>query len=244
MRNILNQSLLLKQPPQPASPSTPPRPMLAAPYSSERPLNFGSFIAVALLHLLALQAIMSMAETAPAASADPPLYVEFITAPEPAPLQPPEPLPPSPPRPVERPKPKPLITSKATEPAPNAIEAPAEPAEPEPLPPIAAAPPPPGPATEPVAEPPKFDLAYLNNPAPDYPKAASRMGQEGRVLLDVRVSAEGTVISLRIKRSSGFPRLDEAALNAVRRWKFTPSRRGDSAIEGRAEVPVDFVLKK
>jgi len=216
--------------------------MLAAPFSSVRPLNFGSFIAVALLHLLALQAILSMAETAPAASADQPLYVEFITAPEPTPLQPPEPLPPHPPQPVEPPKPKPLITSKATEPAPNAIEAPAEPAEPEPLPPIAAAPPPPGPATEPVAEPPKFDLAYLNNPAPNYPKAASRMGQEGRVLLDVLVSAEGKVISLRIKRSSGFPRLDEAALNAVRGWKFKPSMRGDTAVEGQATVPIDFKL--
>lgn len=217
--------------------------MLAVASPFDRPLNIGSFIAVAILHLLVVQAVLSPAETAPALTSDPALYVQFIAAPEPEPLQPPVPPPPSPPQPVEKLQPKPLITTRAAEPAPQAIQAPPETVTPEPLPPVGAAPPsPPAPPAEPVTAAPRFDLDYLNNPAPDYPQVAHRLGQEGRVLLEVRVSAEGKVISLSIMQSSGFPRLDQSALNAVRRWTFKPSMRGDTAVEGRAIVPIDFDL--
>ncbi|AXQ29239.1 energy transducer TonB [Solimonas sp. K1W22B-7] len=208
-------------------------------------MNLGSLAVVVAVHLLALWGILAASKIAPEAAAPKPLYVSFIETTAPEPVKPPEPPPPEPPRPVEQPKPKPLITTTATAPAPNAIEAPPEPVEPEPLPPIQAAPPPsPVAAPEPVVEPPRFDLAYLNNPPPAYPQRSRQLGEEGTVKLLVNVSATGSVLSVSVQQSSGFPRLDEAAKMAVRRWRFTPSKRGDVAVAGVASVPIIFNLPK
>ena len=65
---------------------------------------------------------------------------------------------------------------------------------------------------------------------------------EGRVLLDVRVSAEGLALFVKVKESSGHDVLDEAAVNAVAHWRFAPARRGGEAVEGTASVPVQFRL--
>jgi protein TonB len=99
-----------------------------------------------------------------------------------------------------------------------------------------------GPAA-PVAEPPRFDLAYLNNPAPAYPDFARRAHEQGTVILRVRVDASGQVAGIEIHKSSGSQRLDDAALAAVRRWRFVPARSGDRAIAAIALVPVDFRLE-
>lgn len=78
---------------------------------------------------------------------------------------------------------------------------------------------------EPVL-PPRSDAAHLNNPKPVYPSVSRRFKEEGTVVLDVFIQADGTVGELRVRRSSGFPRLDAAALAAVRHWKYVPARRG------------------
>lgn len=88
--------------------------------------------------------------------------------------------------------------------------------------------------TEPVA------AAYLNNPPPEYPHIARRRKQQGMVMLDVRVSKEGAPEAIEISRSSGYDVLDEAALDAVRRWKFVPARRGSQLVEASVVVPVEF----
>ncbi len=82
--------------------------------------------------------------------------------------------------------------------------------------------------------------AYLNNPPPSYPKAAQRLGLEGRVLLRVQVLANGQVGAIEVKQSSGKPVLDEAALAAVKAWVFTPSKRGKTPITGWTHVPIEF----
>lgn len=74
--------------------------------------------------------------------------------------------------------------------------------------------------------PPRSDAAHLNNPKPVYPSVSRRFKEEGTVVLDVFIQADGTVGELRVRRSSGFPRLDAAALAAVRHWKYVPARRG------------------
>jgi protein TonB len=94
-----------------------------------------------------------------------------------------------------------------------------------------------------VVEPPRFDLAYLNNPAPSYPVIAKRAREQGKVLLRVQVDAAGQVAGIEIHRSSGFERLDKAALAAVRQWRFVPARSGDRAISGVALVPITFQLE-
>ncbi len=100
----------------------------------------------------------------------------------------------------------------------------------------------PGPG-DPVT-PPGFDAAYLNNPAPVYPLVSRRSHEQGTVLLRVRVSGEGAALEVLIEHSSGSPHLDEAALAAVRRWRFVPATRGSESVEAWVLVPVEFELER
>jgi protein TonB len=58
----------------------------------------------------------------------------------------------------------------------------------------------------------------------------------------VRVRPDGTVVEATVRRSSGYAILDEAALEAVRRWVFVPARQGQTAIEAVVTVPIKFEL--
>jgi len=196
----------------------------------------------------------------------PPMLVSLIAAPqiapEPAPepeVVPPEPPKPEPkpvvkqkPKPQPKPEPKPVIEPK---PEPQVVETPAPAITQEPLvqeaappQPVAAAPqaveakPQPQPEPEPVIEPPRFGVAYLNNPAPAYPALSRRMGEEGRVMLRVLVGVSGKPENVAIENGSGFNRLDNAALEAVKKWKFIPARRNNEAISAEVLVPVKFSL--
>ncbi|HEX9672010.1 MAG TPA: energy transducer TonB [Burkholderiales bacterium] len=85
--------------------------------------------------------------------------------------------------------------------------------------------------------------AYLRNPAPRYPLASRRAGEQGTVTLRVRVTPEGLATRVAVERSSGSPHLDAAALEAVKAWRFTPARRGADAIESWMLVPIVFRLE-
>jgi len=98
----------------------------------------------------------------------------------------------------------------------------------------------PGTGTEPALTAARFDADYLHNPAPAYPAQSRRLKEEGTVLLLVRVSAEGTPLSVEIRNSSGFDRLDEAGLQAVRQWRFVPAKRGSENVAASVLVPIQF----
>ncbi len=85
---------------------------------------------------------------------------------------------------------------------------------------------------------------YLKNPAPPYPEAAKSQGQEGVVHLKVDVGPDGLVEDLSIRKSSGFPLLDEAALKAVRKWKFKPGKMAGLATSMTVQVPVRFKIEE
>ncbi len=85
---------------------------------------------------------------------------------------------------------------------------------------------------------------YLKNPEPDYPPRAKQRGQQGLVLLEVRVTAKGRAAEITIKQSSGHPLLDEAATKAVRDWEFEPAKVGLIAVESRIEVPIRYRLDR
>ena len=85
---------------------------------------------------------------------------------------------------------------------------------------------------------------YHSNPRPDYPAEARRLRQQGRVLIEVEVSATGQPASVSLKRSSGVASLDAAALAAVRRWTFEPARTAGVPVTARVEVPVQFDLTR
>ena len=90
---------------------------------------------------------------------------------------------------------------------------------------------------------PSTDAAYLNNPPPPYPALSQRLGEEGRVLVKVLISAQGRAQQVSLAQSSGFKRLDEAALNAVQSWRFVPGKRGSVPEAMWFNVPVEFGLQ-
>jgi protein TonB len=98
----------------------------------------------------------------------------------------------------------------------------------------------PGTGTEPALTAARFDADYLHNPAPAYPAQSRRLKEEGTVLLLVRVSVEGAPLSVEIRNSSGFERLDEAGLQAVRQWRFVPAKRGSENVAASVLVPIQF----
>jgi len=92
--------------------------------------------------------------------------------------------------------------------------------------------------------PPRFDAAYLHNPVPVYPLASRRLHERGTVLMRVLVSAQGVAEEVLIQRTSGSPRLDGAAVEAVRRWRFVPARSGSQDVEAWVLVPMEFELQR
>jgi len=101
----------------------------------------------------------------------------------------------------------------------------------------------PGAGPEAGASPPRYGLGSAANPIPRYPEIARARGWEGVVLLNVSVAADGRAETVDIARSSGHAVLDEAALDAVRRWRFDPARRAGVRVPGAATVPIRFKLE-
>lgn len=83
---------------------------------------------------------------------------------------------------------------------------------------------------------------YDDNATPAYPWQARLRGDQGMVLLSVLVDRRGQVSDLRVEQSSGSRVLDDAAVDAVRRWTFRPGRRGIEPVESWVQVPVRFRL--
>ena len=121
--------------------------------------------------------------------------------------------------------------------AQTAASAPAAPSAPStPAAPVAA-------ATHAAAPaPPQVGASYLNNPAPAYPEMSRRTGEQGQVLLRVLVDVSGRPSAVELRASSGSARLDRAALEAVRQWKFVPATQGGEMIAAWVTVPVVFNL--
>jgi protein TonB len=98
-------------------------------------------------------------------------------------------------------------------------------------------------ADAPSYQSPSFNAAYLNNPAPNYPSVSRRLGEEGLVLLRVQVTANGLAGSVELQTGSGSSRLDQAALEAVKKWRFIPAKRGEQPVSASVSVPVRFSIE-
>jgi periplasmic protein TonB len=90
--------------------------------------------------------------------------------------------------------------------------------------------------------PPRPVAGMETNRAPTYPEIARRRGEEGRVMLRVSVSVDGTPLDVEVSGSSGHSSLDAAALSAVRQWRFIPATQAGRALPALAEVPIRFHL--
>lgn len=90
---------------------------------------------------------------------------------------------------------------------------------------------------------PSADADYLKNPPPGYPRISRRNGEQGTVIVRVFISTQGTPEKAEVRTSSGFARLDQAALEAVQRWRFVPGRRNGTPEAMWFHIPVRFILE-
>jgi len=80
-------------------------------------------------------------------------------------------------------------------------------------------------------------------PTPDYPDLARKAGIEGKAVVKMLVDIDGSVIEVQILKSSGNQMLDEAALTAARKSKFTPAKQRDKLVRVWVSRPFDFKLE-
>lgn len=188
--------------------------------------------------------------------------------PPPAPPEPVKPPPePAPPEPVKKPPPpKPVVTVKpkpakpkpafVAPPPPAPEPAPVAQAEPQPRP---APPAPPAPVAEvapaapaePAAPPPPpapkemsiRSVSYLTPPVLHYPALSRRLQEQGRVDVRVLVDAQGLPRETQVARSSGYPRLDESALETARATRFKPYMQNGVPLPFWVVMPMIFELR-
>lgn len=233
-----------------------------------RPTARPTLVVVVLgVHALVGWGLLQARATATAPAQVVPVFLGVITPATPASLQPspaesrqprkltPEEAPP--PTPAAAAPPKPPVAVIAAEPAP--APAPAAAFAPGPTPaPVAVA----TAAAQPVFEPPsviarpaspaqpqtprgvsRTDVHYVVQPAPTYPSTSRRLGEVGEVHLRVEIDTDGRARHVSVHRSSGFPRLDESAMAAVRAARFAPFTENGVARVVWTIVPIEFQLE-
>lgn len=221
-------------------------------------------VLVALLHVWAMQILFRQHDDEPITEAKPlTMAVSMVSIAKPKPAEPPKPVA-APPKPITPPEKKPVPKKPVIKPVekkpPQKLQQPSdiptfEPFKPEPAPSVqqttssssattstsqatSSAPT----KSESFTEA-NYRANYAHNPKPEYPAIAKSRGWQGKVLLRVQVSAQGTSQSVAIEQSSGREILDEAAMEAVKQWKFVPARRGDTSVASSVIVPIVFTLR-
>jgi len=107
----------------------------------------------------------------------------------------------------------------------------------------AALPAPPAPPAPPRVDLPSSSADYLNNPTPPYPPLSKRMGEQGRVVIRARIEVNGSASKAEVRTSSGYERLDQAALQTVKRWRYLPGKRAGVPEAMWFNIPINFVLE-
>jgi protein TonB len=201
-------------------------------YGEKKRPSLFAIVAIVAAHVLALYALTAFDVISLKKKADP-IMIDLVQEQ----AAPPEIVPPAPPPPKDVPpppiQPPPLIVSTAQTLAPPPIAIAPPPAVPAPP----APPPPPAPIV-----PPDIDAATMNNPSPIYPMESRRRHEQGTVRLRVVITVEGRVKEISVAKSSGFDRLDKAALDAVRRWHFRPGTQGGIPVEAVGTLAIPFQL--
>ena len=182
------------------------------------------------------------------------LMVNLINPPpkveEPPPPEPPKPPPPKKvelvkAKPIVRPQPAPVLVAEAP------IVSAAEPvAPPPPVGPVKESPPSPPvsvAATAPVSSAPvqlsELSLGCPQRSEPEYPAVSRRKGEAGQVKLRVELDEDGHVTSVKVAQSSGFKRLDDAGIAAVKSWRCNAATRDGKPVRAVALQPFDFILE-
>lgn len=230
--------------PNPTPPPAPvvsivPMPDQSAGFAAQRNTNWIAIAFILAAHVLLLFALVKFDVISIAKPKSKPLVVDLVMLPaDPPPVtSPPEQdvAPPAsiapaivtPKAVVPTPAPAPMLAVTQTPPPPRAvIVAPAAPAAPM------------GPVSV-------DDLSsrMVSATPPKYPVESRRRKEQGTVFLTVLVGTDGSVAEINVSRSSGSARLDKAALEAVRRWRWSPVKQAGMAVMVRGIVDIPFVLQ-
>jgi protein TonB len=213
-----------------------PQPAIVSRFGEERRPNWAAILFIIGLHALLLTALVKMDVIEIKRIKTEPLVVNLI--PEAAPPPPPVEQEAAPPEAVDPPvvAPKALVAAPVIQPLPVAvIDVPPRATA------VVVAPAPPAPAA-PVAV---ADLSskLISGSPPKYPIESRRKREQGTVILSVLLGLDGTVTELNVSQSSGYQRLDKAALDAVRRWRWSPTLRGGVPMMVRGFIDIPFVLQ-
>lgn len=177
-----------------------------------------------------------------------PMPVEAITLMvnliNPPPQEQPKPPKPEPPKPSK---------SRLPDPPPEHLHLAAEAPVVLPDEPVVYVPPPPPPPQPVVEVPPlppqpvllssELSVSCPERSPPDYPSLSMRMNEQGKVVLRVELGEDGRVANVEVRTSSGYQRLDAAALNTVKKWRCKPAVRNGEAVRSIALQPFDFILE-
>lgn len=221
-------------------PAFEPAPV-ASRYGERRSINLPAIVAILLIHAVAITAIMQLRQHI-IARKEASLTVVNLAPPPPPPASK-EPPPPSQPEIVAPPPlvrvPQPPIQQVVTTPVPSPL----------PTPLIAAPTPIAASAPAAVSAPPSTvqssDLStrMLSGKPPRYPIESRRKREQGTVLLSLTLGLDGKVSVITIAKSSGFARLDSAARDAVRNWRWAPTVREGQTVMVRGLVEIPFQLQ-
>lgn len=221
-----------------SSPASSPEPVEpSSRFDTSRRPNIVAIAAVALVHIGLFGALIHL-NVIPIKKQRPvPLVVELLAEPPAPPPAPPEqkvaPLKPvvpvivAPPAIVRTPAPPPPVVTAPAPPPPQAVLVSAK-AAPAPAVPVSAG---------------DLSSTMISFKAPSYPLESRRKKEQGVVLLNLLLAEDGSVAEIAVQASSGFSRLDKAAMDAVRHWRWSPTARNGERMKVRGVVEIPFVLK-
>lgn len=223
-----SNALFFGKPCESADQSLVETPQSRTAYGAARKPNWPAVVAIVLLHITGFYALVKLDIVRPAPQKKP-IVVELIAE---------APVPP-----IEQPKPEPVKIEKARPVAvnpPPIVQTPA--ATPPPImvtatpPTIAPAVTAQAPTAAPVAVS-DLEERLVDYQLPRYPLESRRKKEHGTLLVRLLIGRDGRVAEASIARSCGFPRLDEAFLQAVRKWRWRPELRDGEPVEVRGVMP-------
>ena len=210
-------------------------------YGSTRKPNLPVIIGIVAIHVLLIGALIQVRNHV-ARMEEAKLTVVNLSPPPPPPAAEAPPPPPSKPAIVA---PPPIVQTPAspvqvaTTPDPTPVIAPAPSAPTPPAPPA----PPVAMAAPSVVQAGDLGAQMVSGKPPRYPIDSRRKREQGTVLLALIVGTDGGVESIGIARSSGFSRLDDAARDAVKHWRWRPILRDGQAVRVKGVVEIPFVIR-
>ena len=88
------------------------------------------------------------------------------------------------------------------------------------------------------------NVAYVNKKicTPKYPRVSRKRGERGKVLVRVSINRDGSSEKVEIEQSSGFDRLDQAAMDSAKKCRFIPAKRNGKPVKTLATIPYTFTF--